>query len=74
MMLKVYRVTVIDNAMADHLKANGESTYFDIVSNDLPSVWRKFVKQRFPGPLAPNPSHYDIRFDRTIQAGAVTTA
>ena len=67
MLLKYYRITALEEGLIKTLEAQGRETHWDIVANDLPGAWRKFVCQRF-GSLAPNPSDYDIRFSHTKSA------
>jgi hypothetical protein len=45
--------------LREHLAGLGRETSWSIVAHDMPSVWRKFIRQRF-FILGPTPTDYDI--------------
>lgn len=64
MLLKRYKIQVIEPTLRAHLLDAGKPAHWIITAHDLPSAWGKFCRQRF-GVLLPNPADYDISFHST---------
>ena len=63
MLIKRFRVQVIDPALKTHLIEHGQPISWLIVASNMRSAWDKFCIQRF-GVLKPNPANYDISLER----------
>ena len=62
MLIKRFRVQVIEPGLRAHLQEVHQTTTWVIAARTLESAWRKFKTQHF-GVLGPNPADYDVRFD-----------
>ena len=63
MLIKKYRIKVIDPVLRHHLIANKRHISWLITAGDMASAWRKFLKQRYAGALLPDPAWFDIQFE-----------
>ena len=67
MLLKRFKVRVIEAGLRAHLAEVHQPSSWLITASDLGSAWGKFRTQHF-GTLGPNPADYDVHFDGIIVA------
>lgn len=64
MLIKYYKVQVIEPTVRAHLAKAGNPTSWIICADSLEAAWKRFCVQQF-GALQPNPADYDISYQRS---------
>jgi len=62
MIIKYYKIRVIEPTTVNHLTQQSCKTSWLIAAGSLESAWRKFCHQHF-GALSANPADYDVAYD-----------
>lgn len=62
MLIKKYRIKVIDQNLRNIHLIHDKKTSWLITAGDMESAWRKFLNQQYKGALMPNPAWFDIQF------------